>query len=146
MGWELANLSIKCVGICVAESSVCNLDSHFTSLRWIHLNILNNKRLLGLPCNGSCKSWMQLTQCYQESISDWQCGYNMDISHCKAITRVFTERNCNTKLWQSHFLFVFAELKYHGILVIIPFQLIAMKPKKIISSTDSGCRFSWIPT
>jgi hypothetical protein len=40
----------------VAESSVCNLDSHFTSLRWIHLNILNNKRLLGLPCNGSCKS------------------------------------------------------------------------------------------
>jgi hypothetical protein len=56
MGWELADLSIKCVGICVAESSVCNLDSHFTSLRWIHLNILNNKRLLGLPCNGSCKS------------------------------------------------------------------------------------------
>jgi hypothetical protein len=67
---------------------------------------------------------------YQESNSDWQCGYNMGISHCKAITRIFTERNCNTKLWQPHFLFLFAGLKYHGILVSIPFQLLAMKPKK----------------
>jgi hypothetical protein len=52
----LGVLSRQCVGICVADTSVQNLDTDFVSPGRRNLNILNRERLASAPCNGSLHS------------------------------------------------------------------------------------------
>lgn len=52
----LGVLSRQCVGICVADTGVQNLDADFVRLGGCNLNILNRERLASAPCNGSLAS------------------------------------------------------------------------------------------
>lgn len=49
-------LAGQCVGICVADTSVVDLDTDFVSLGRSDLNILNGEVLAGFPGNGGLAS------------------------------------------------------------------------------------------